>query len=812
MFPYSPEFLRELSPHGHPRVLSTCDTHRPDVSLRADNPMGPTTEDPTSSFQATQLSEHSNFIASNNCIDLYLSGFASITLMKGCVTINGYQLRIGSSETAYFPPWQPSCRVVCGDTYSHRKSKAESQQMLACFDRVFKGKGLEYGAASHEQRTHFRKLFNELSFIMIVDAIPVDGQEWLVAAEDQSGYPGLDTDRSYGPSTDSMTWNTLTQERLLLNPTNVPCIRRSSFMLGTVMRLRSLHFDCVTIPPSWETCTESFLKHVHHSMDNSTHFKSYPGNKLVVCGAKGVGKSTHTRYVLNRALSDRHLKAQRRMKRLSAALLANSSLAAASSSALALLGSVCYIDCDLGQPEMSTPGLVSLHVVSTPILAPPHLNIRTPERSFFLGDITSKSEPKLILECIALLYARYLEIRDGCIEKYVTLKKQQQTQELLSTNTYNALLLEEEEDGDNDGDNTDRRESINITSDILPLIVNTDGYIKSMGAEILSGILAIVQPTHIIHLCSERDHSILSPTLDDHISTATQEVCRVVLSPGRIVTAPQIAAVELRSLRLVSSFLRSNQELLKFTRTYYHANSQLRKVGGEEAIAAAVGSANDCIFIRSGSIVDSTGILAVHFLKSSAYSIPFSQLVISTMPKIEVPISLTLAAINASLIAFIKLEGSSSNDDYIWPGLCAPSPMRFRYDTKHLQQHHLSTNRFGHHYSEKDDSSIVEFELTVSSQCPLAECVGFGVVRFIDIPNSCLFITTPPNDFLHDMAKETSPSRLRICIVRGNLQLPTSMLYSPSLVCFPYFTSETAGEGATKSKNRHNLKRREHAA
>jgi hypothetical protein len=461
---------------------------------------------------------------------------------------------------------------------------------------------------------------------------------------------------------------------------------------------------------------------------------------------------------------------------------------------------------------MSTPGLVSLHVVSTPILSPPHLNIRTPERCFFLGDVTSKSEPKLILECIALLYARYLEIRDGCIEKYVTLKKQQQTQELLSTNTYNALLLEEEddEDDDDDGDNTDRRESINNTSDILPLIVNTDGYIKSMGAEILSGILAIIQPTHIVHLCSERDHSILAPTLDDHISTASQEVCRVVLSPGRIVTAPQIAAVELRSLRLVSSFLRSNRELIKFTRTFYHANSQLRKVGGE-ATVAAVGSANDCIFIRSGSIVDSTGILAVHFLKSSAYSIPFSQLVISTMPKIEVPISLTLAAINASLIAFIKLKGSSSNEDYEWPGLCAPSPVKFRYDAKHLQQHHTSTNRFGHHHPEGDDS-MVEFELTVSSQCPLAECVGFGFVRFIDIPNSCLFITTPFNDFLHDMVKETSPSRLRICIVRGNLQLPTSMLYSPSLVCFPYFTSETAGEGATKSKNRHNLKRREHAA
>jgi len=284
--------------------------------------------------------------------------------------------------------------------------------------------------------------------------------------------------------------------------------------------------------------------------------KPLPCCKLVVCGAKGVGKSTHTRYVLNRALSDRHLKSQRSAKRLPT-LLTDNSLA----STMALLGSVCYIDCDLGQPEMSIPGVVSLHVVNKPILAPPHLNIRTPDRCFFLGDVTSKSEPKLIVECIAMLYERYLEIREGCVESYVSSKKQQ-TKELLSTNAYNALLLEEDEEDD----------SIDNNSDILPLIVNTDGYIKSMGAEILSGILAIIQPTHIVHLCTERDQSILSPTLDDYVYAASQEVRRVAVPPGRIINAPQIAAVELRSLRLISSFLRFNRELIKFTRTHhYHA-------------------------------------------------------------------------------------------------------------------------------------------------------------------------------------------------------------------------------------------------
>lgn len=83
-------------------------------------------------------------------------------------------------------------------------------------------------------------------------------------------------------------------------------------------------------------------------------------------GAKGVGKSTCCRYFLN-------------------ALLATG------------VQEICYLETDLGQPDFSPPGSVSLHRLRRPVLhfAPSVLHEHELVASYFVGSVTPAAHPML---------------------------------------------------------------------------------------------------------------------------------------------------------------------------------------------------------------------------------------------------------------------------------------------------------------------------------------------------------------------------------------------------------------------------------
>jgi polynucleotide 5'-kinase involved in rRNA processing len=54
---------------------------------------------------------------------------------------------------------------------------------------------------------------------------------------------------------------------------------------------------------------------------------------------------------------------------------------------------VAYLDCDLGQPEFTPPGMVSLTMVKDPLLGPPCTHFKLPKHSIFIGDTTPKRDP-----------------------------------------------------------------------------------------------------------------------------------------------------------------------------------------------------------------------------------------------------------------------------------------------------------------------------------------------------------------------------------------------------------------------------------
>lgn len=122
----------------------------------------------------------------------------------------------------------------------------------------------------------------------------------------------------------------------------------------------------VIIPLEWEQAAEEI----------SRAFSPPP--VVFICGPKNSGKSTFSRYLLN-VLLPRY-------------------------------GKVGYLDTDVGQPEFSPPGCLSLTLVDKTI--PDLMNpcIRATERCFFFGDVSSKSDPKAYLDCTFNLYDYFIRV------------------------------------------------------------------------------------------------------------------------------------------------------------------------------------------------------------------------------------------------------------------------------------------------------------------------------------------------------------------------------------------------------------------
>lgn len=101
---------------------------------------------------------------------------------------------------------------------------------------------------------------------------------------------------------------------------------------------------------------------------------------VLVMGAKGVGKSSCCRYFVN-------------------ALLGH-------------MSEVCYLETDLGQPELGAPGNVSLYRVRSPLLQVPHSEQHSHEclGSFFAGGVTPSVHPEAYVRCVRAAFNEYQKV------------------------------------------------------------------------------------------------------------------------------------------------------------------------------------------------------------------------------------------------------------------------------------------------------------------------------------------------------------------------------------------------------------------
>ncbi|CAJ2676755.1 unnamed protein product [Trifolium pratense] len=119
---------------------------------------------------------------------------------------------------------------------------------------------------------------------------------------------------------------------------------------------------------------------------------------------------------------------------------------------------VAYLDTNVGQPEFTPPGFLSLTILHnlTPDMTNPCL--KTPERSLFFGDVSPQRDPSTYIKYIRSIYDYYQK-------EYRTFDK---------------------------GGKSSRIQ--------MPLVVNTSGWVKGVGYNMLVNMLKYICPTHVVKI------------------------------------------------------------------------------------------------------------------------------------------------------------------------------------------------------------------------------------------------------------------------------------------------------------------------
>lgn len=115
---------------------------------------------------------------------------------------------------------------------------------------------------------------------------------------------------------------------------------------------------------------------------------------------------------------------------------------------------VAYLDCDLGQSEFTPCGQVSLHFLSEPVFGTSFIHLRQPTAARFIGSHSPTEAPTEYLHAIFDLFNDYLA---GC------------------------------------------------DTDVCPLIINTQGWVKGLGYLLLLDTLRFVSPSIIVQIDSKNE-------------------------------------------------------------------------------------------------------------------------------------------------------------------------------------------------------------------------------------------------------------------------------------------------------------------
>ncbi|ORY54149.1 hypothetical protein BCR35DRAFT_296765 [Leucosporidium creatinivorum] len=424
---------------------------------------------------------------------------------------------------------------------------------------------------------------------------------------------------------------------------------------------------------------------------------------LLVEGPKRVGKSTFTKLLLNRLLYRYE--------------------------------TVAYLDTDLGQPEFTTPGFVSLNVVREPVLGPSFTHLSLPISSHFLGTTSPASDPSAYLAAISSLLATFsLDVEYPLTDE----APRRRGAAAASSRTSSKIR------------------------DRVPLIINTQGWVKGLGADLLAKLKAEARPTHVVSFEPAEESTEGGWSGQEQMAPPPPEYqdpsCQVI----RLVGAPSSpldskwSAADLRTLSLIS---------------YFHAVFPRDPTPSDVPRTNTFPTAWDFstpLVSQTPFTVDWTAsrkqIKGVHLLDS------------------DVPYEQVLYALNGSVVALLEeIESINQLEEAMPPS--APSAQAHAFPLLYLPPPPTSTRS-----------------------------LGLALIRSIDPTTQTLHLLTP----VHSSHLAASP----LTLVKGAIDLPLPLLLDFKAgemelnkgVCgtewkdVPYLTVEEGEQG--RKKVRRNLMRR----
>ncbi|KAI9278871.1 hypothetical protein BDA99DRAFT_17788 [Phascolomyces articulosus] len=196
----------------------------------------------------------------------------------------------------------------------------------------------------------------------------------------------------------------------------------------------------LNISPAWENQVQKAYK---------TEQERQSPMVGLICGNKDMGKSTFARYLTN-VLLNKHKR-------------------------------IAYLETDVGQSEFTPPGVVSLHIIDTPVMGPPYTHQHlSPLHSHYIGSLSSNNNP-----------GHYLDSVSHLIHVYKT--------------QFSTMNFEKDEDR-------------------VPLIINTQGWINGLGYDLLLSITQQAEPTNVFIMYSPQLDPIknLPPTFATTISRSEE--------------------------------------------------------------------------------------------------------------------------------------------------------------------------------------------------------------------------------------------------------------------------------------------------
>ncbi len=446
-------------------------------------------------------------------------------------------------------------------------------------------------------------------------------------------------------------------------------------------------------------------------------------NRILICGAKNVGKSTFLRYIINRILSEPIPLTSTKQP-----------------------SEVAIIDLDSGQPELSPPGMLTLTVLKRPLLSDPPMNMVVGGRSthsddevfhhetaYFFGDVTSKSDPDAFIQMASQL-----------MQQYETLRAAKKAP--------------------------------------IPLVVNTDGWVKGFGFEILSAIIGAINPGHIVQILGSTkaktfdmsSHVVVpSECIGGNRKGIQQRHVHVIESYDEGNIAEYDDGNKSRRMSETSGYAESATGTLLATASDHRTHRLCAYfVGGYEKMTklhARSNSENDPVsFHKEKGLIDAHSVIGLTLASMLPYAVPFH--------------SVRLFAPSGLLDSTFKMGGA-------WDA-AGPLASNDVLDSLNGAIVGLCCNQFSPENSHA--------ELNSGFGAPILPCVGLGIIRSIDYIRGIFYILTPVYSKLLERVT---------CLVGGNIGLPLECVFRGTKAdSFPYLACSHAttnpGIGADKMKSR----------